>query len=411
MPTFSYTAKRGPNDTVEGIMDAENRGGVLSRLAELGYTPVRIIEQVPAAAAEPSRPSAAAHAPAGRIRVGPAHLVTFTRQFASLVRSQVPMLRTLHILQEQARQPAFRQVLRELTETVRQGQTLSDGLAKFPSVFPPIYVSLVHAGEVSGALDAVLERLAAELEHDQELQTKVRTALTYPAFVGVVGCGTIVFFLTFVLPRLTQQLTGFGQRLPGATRALLAVTAGISSPWFWTAWVVVGAALVLIWRGASERQRLALDRWLLRLPLAGALLEQLEVARFARSFGLMIMHGIPILRAVDVAIPVARHRAIREQLGRVPEGLRQGKALSACLQELAIGSPFFVNTVAVGEESGKVGDALAEVAAYYERDAARLLQTFATLLEPALIVAVGAVVGFIVIAVLLPIFEMSSIVQ
>lgn len=407
MPTFHYTAKRGPTDVVEGVLEAENRSRVLARLAELGYVPVRVSEQAAVAAAgAPASRQAAAVRPR---RVPSAHLTIFIRQFASLVRSYVPLLRALAILEEQSRHPYLRYVLRQVGEEVRQGQTLSAALAKFPMVFPPLYVNLIHSGEVSGALDAVLERLATQAEQEEAMRTKVRLAFMYPAFVGVVGAATVIFLMMFVMPRLSRLLTGLGTRLPLATKILL-MAAGLMSQW-WCWACLVGALLgtVLVWRSLGMRGRLMLDRLVLRLPLLGPLVQQIEMARFARAFGLQITHGIPILQAIEVSVQVVDHSVIRAELARLPEGLRQGSALSGCLKPLRIGSSFLVNTVAVGEESGKVGEALMEVAAYYERDSERLLQTISTLLEPMLILVVGAVVGFIVMAVLLPIFEMSSV--
>jgi type II secretory pathway component PulF len=405
MPTFRYTAKRGPSEIVEGIIEAENRSGVLTYLADLGYVPVRINEQA-AAKTHPARRQLPAVQPSG---VPVSHLTAFTRQFASLVRSQVPLLRTLQILEEQVRHPYFRQVLRGAAEEVRQGQVLSSALGKYPKVFSLLYTSLVYSGEVSGALDVVLERLAEQAEREETLRTTVRTAFTYPVFVGVVGLFTVVFLITFVMPRLSTLLVGLGEHLPMPTRLLLALAAWMSSGWFWVGLLTSGVVLALLWRGRGRRGRLAVDRLILRLPVIGTLVQEIEIARFARSFGLLINHGISVLRAMEVSIPVVKHLVIRSELERVPEGLRQGSVLSACLTPLSVSTPFLINTVAVGEESGKLGEALTEVASYYEREAERRLQTMATLLEPTLIVVIGLIVGFIVIAVLLPIFEMSSI--
>ena len=406
MPKFHYTAKRGPRDIVEGVVDAENRGGVLTHLADLGYIPVRITEE-----------AAGVHAPAAAKVVGPvrprrvpaSQLTIFTRQFASLVRSYVPLLRALNILEDQAQHPYFRYVLHQLTEDVRQGETLSSGLAKFPQVFPTLYVNLIHSGEVSGALDAILERLATQMEQDEAMRTKIRMAFTYPAFVGVVGFGTIIFLMTFVMPRLSRLLLGLGERLPLPTRLLLGLARWMTSWWFWG--VAIGGliGLVALWKGLGPRGRLMVDRLILRVPLLGPLVLQSEMARFARSFGLQIQHGISILQAIDTATKVVGNRVMRLEVDRLPEGLRQGTALSTCLKGMTVGTPYLINTVAVGEENGKVGEALTEVAAYYERETDRLLQVMATLLEPLLIVTVGLVVGFIVLAVLLPIFEMSAI--
>ena len=408
MPRFHYTAKRGPTDVVQGVLEADSRSGVLARLAELGYVPVRIQEEQTNGATTP--PEAPRAAPVVRPRRVPAaQLTIFTRQFASLVRSSVPLLRALQILEDQARHPSLRHVLHAAAEEVRQGQTLSSALAKFPVVFHPLYVNLVRSGELSGTLDTILERLAQQLEQDEQMRAKVRMAFTYPIFVGVVGIGTVIFLMTFVMPRLSRLLSGLGHRLPLPTKILLAVSAWMSHWWFWAAAGGVLAVGILLWRGLGERGRWLCDRLLLRLPILGPLIQQIELARFARSFGLQITQGISILQAIDVAIQVVGHRVVRAQLARLPEGLRQGETLSSGLKQLPAASPFLIHTVAVGEESGKVGEALTEVAAYYERETERLLQAMATLLEPLLILGVGLVVGFIVMAVLLPIFEMSSV--
>ena len=405
MPTFHYTAKRGPSEVVEGVIEAENRGGVLTYLTELGYVPVRVSEATLA-----QSPAAKRQAPVGpRRRVPTAQLALFTRQFASLVRSQVPLLRTLQILQEQTRHPYFLRVLQSVTEEIRQGQTLSVGLAKFPDVFSPLYISLIHSGEISGALDLILEQLAEQAERDEALRAKIRAAFTYPIFVAVVGFLTVVFLMTFVMPRLAQLLLGLGDHLPLPTRLLLRIAGWMSMGWFWGAVAFGGATLAFLWRASGEPGRLAFDRLVLHLPLFGALVREIELARFARSFGLLINHGVVVLKAMEVAIPVVHHRLIRAELERLPEGLRQGNALSTCFKQLSLSSSFLVNTVAVGEESGRVGEALTEVANFYERNTERSLQAMASLLEPALIVVVGLIVGFIVMAVLLPIFEMSTI--
>lgn len=404
MPTFHYTAKKGPKEIIKGVFDAENRSGVLAFLAQQGYVPVRIRE-------EGSAEESVAAAKPKRYRIPQRALATFIRQFASLVRSAVPLLRALQILEEQNKNPSLQAILRELAEAVRQGQTLSEAMGRYPTVFPPLTVNLIHSGEISGALDSVLERLAEEAERDAAMRAKVRAALTYPCFVGVVGLGTVIFLMTFVMPRFVKLLGGFGGHLPLPTRLLLQSVEALTSGWFWGGVVVIVFLVAVLWRILGTGAKRTIDHLTLRLPLIGPLIEQLEVARFARSFSLLIDHGVPILKAIDVAVPVVEHRLIREELQQLPEGLSQGRELSACLKDLSIGTPFLVNTIAVGEEGGEVGRALAEVARYYEQDAERLLQTVSVLLEPIFIVAVGLVVGFIVMAVLLPVFEMGSAIR
>lgn len=406
MPTFHYTAKKGPTDIVEGLLEAETRTDVLSRLNELGYVPIRVNVQTVADQAAKDGRRVASLKPS---RIPFQQMTVFTRQFASLTRSQVPLLRTLQILEEQTRHAYFLHVIRALAEDVRQGQTISSAMSKFPRAFSPLYVNLIHSGEISGALDVILEQLAEQAEREESLRAKVRAAFTYPLFVGVVGCGTVVFLMTFVMPRLSKLLAGLGNQLPAATRLLLAIAGWMSTGWFWAGIIAAAVAAMVVWRVSGERGRLLLDGLVLRTPILGQVIKELELARFARSFGLLLNHGISVLKAMEVTIPIVGNRVIRRQLERLPDALRQGGTLSTGLKQMSMSTPFLVNTVAVGEESGNVGNGLTEVANYYERDVERLLQTMATLLEPTLIVAVGLVVGFIVIAVLLPIFEMSSI--
>lgn len=407
MPTFKYVAKRGPKELVEGVLEADDRAHVLSHLSGLGYIPVRISEAAPTSVGVGAvRPPVAVEA-GGCVPVR--HLNQFTRQFASLMRSHVPLLRALSVLKEQTTHPRLRQVLAGLVEAIRQGETLSSALLRYPRVFSPLYVSLTRSGEVSGTLDEVLDRLAAQADRDETMRAQVQSALAYPTLVGVVGIGTVIFLLTFVMPRLLKLFEGFGSRLPLPTRILLTVTGWCQQGWFWIGCLVAAGLLALWIRSRAEPSRLLWDRLSLRLPLLGTLTRDVELARFARSFGLLLDHGVPILQAAEVAIPVVHNRVIRRALERLPADLKEGGSLAGCLKTLPVATPFVVHTVAVGEEGGRVGEALAEIATLYEREVERLLRVMASLLEPMMILVVGSLVGFIVMAVLLPVFEMSVI--
>lgn len=403
MPTFKYTAKKGPKDTVAGVLEASGRAEVLAYLATLGYTPVRIEE------ADGAIVSSVMALPALRKgRVPVRHVNVFTRQFASLVRSQMPMLRALGIMAEQTTHPALRRVLEAVANEIKQGRTLSEALEQHPAVFSNLYINLVRSGEVGGMLDTVLDRLAAKAEQDEAMRSKIRAAMAYPLFVGVVGAGTVVFLLTFVMPKLLTLLSRY-ERLPLPTRLLLATTHALTQWWVWAFAAVAIFAVALLWKFKAPLLRTWIDSWNLRIPVVGPLLRQLELARFARSFSLLMEHGVSVLKAVDVALPVVRHQLIRRELSRVPEGLKQGRSLASCLRPLPTMTPYVINTISVGEESGKVGEAFAEVANFYEREAEGLLHTAAALMEPAMVLGVGLIVGWIVIAILLPIFELSSI--
>ena len=248
-----------------------------------------------------------------------------------------------------------------------------------------------------------------QADQDDALRAKIRGALAYPLFVGVVGMLTVVFLLTFVMPRLLKLFQGFGGRLPLPTRILMTITEWLRQGWVWALGATLLLCAVLLTKRIGPQSRLVFDRLSLKLPILGPMLCEVNLARFARSFGLLLTHGIPILQALDVALPVVTNRFIRRELDHLTITLKDGHALSAGLKDLSIMPPFVLHTIAVGEESGKVAEALTEVAQFYERELDRLLQVMASLLEPVMILLVGSLVGFIVMAVLLPIFEMNVI--
>jgi general secretion pathway protein F len=253
----------------------------------------------------------------------------------------------------------------------------------------------------------VMDRLAIQADQEEALRSKVQSSLAYPIFIGVVGFGTIVFLLTFVMPRLIKMFGSFGGELPAPTKLLMAVSGLLAQQWFWGGVVLFVVGGLLLFRVLGDQGRFMIDRVQLGLPVMGKLIRQLELARFSRAFGLLLGHGIPVLRATEIAIPVVTNRVLRKEFQKLPGALRDGSSLAISLQALALSAPLFVNTVAVGEEGGRVAEALDEVAQYYEQETERTLGMLSALLEPAIILVVGGVVGFIVMAVLLPVFEMS----
>ena len=404
MPKFGYLAKRSPTQIVEGIMEAETRRSVVGQLLDLGYTPVRVLEVLGEKTVVLSGP-----APVREPKVPRRHLNQFTRQFASLVRSQVPILRILQILKEQTAHAALRRLVGVVQEEIRQGQTLSSALERHPRVFSGLYVSLIRSGEAGGMLDAVLDRLAEQADREEDLQAKIQASLAYPLFVGAVGFLTVLFLLIFVIPRLVKLFGVFGSALPLPTRLLLGLMGSFSQGGF--LYLGVGLALIgLVFLAArTPKGRCRLDAARLRFPVIGPLIRQVEMTRFSRSFGLLLEHGVPVLQATEVALPVVRDRILREELARLSNHLRDGNTLSTGLQGLSIASPFLIHTVAVAEETGKLGEAFTEVAHCYEGEIERGLRLLTALLEPATILLVGGAVGFIVLAVLLPILTLGTI--
>ena len=399
MPRYIYRAKNGPGQTVEGEVVADTQPLAVARLDQMGYTPVWVRE------AQAEAPTAAP-APASGIRAGPVNV--FTRQLASLLRSGVPILRALLTIREQTAHPRLQAVIGELEHAVRDGQMLSEALARYPGVFPLLYVHMVRSGEAGGVLAEMLAWLAEAREQEEEIAARGRAAVAYPLFIVVVGIATVVLMLTVFLPRITRVFEDAHQALPLPTQILMAVSRFSVDYWYWiVGFVLLGGFLVRRFT-ASGKGRLVSDRLLLRLPLVGLFLRNADVARFARTLALLVRTDVPIDRAIDLSGHTLRNSVLRGDVEQVRRNtVQRGMPLAAGLRQTRF--PVFVaNMVAVGEEGGRLDESLTEIASFYQRTLDQRLRLATSLLEPALILAVGAVVGFIIFAMLLPVFQIGQ---
>lgn len=402
MAQYRYRGKDGAFAVVEGTIEAESPTAAITRLNGAGIFPLIITEGSGAV-------------PAGRTpmrrRVARRALATVSRQLADLLHGGLPLAHALSLVAQQTEPRPMAAVIRDIAEAVRSGQPLSAALTDHPEVFSPLYVSLIKVGETGGDFDGVLYRLAELAERDEELRSRVAMALVYPLLVLGIGVITVGVVLTAVVPKLSILFAEAGQALPLPTRALLVVSHAMTR-WWWAGLggllLVVGAARA--W-ARSAGGRAATDRWLLRLPLVGRFARQLELSRWTRHLGVMVGHGLPVLQALEVANATLTNAALRGSLERVTSAVQDGASLSAALAERAATPLFVTHLVAVGEESGTLDDALGNVAASFEREADRRLRLLVTVLEPLLIVVVGLIVMGIVIAMLLPIFQLSLVVQ
>jgi type II secretory pathway component PulF len=401
MPEYSYTAKNGPTKTVSGRIVASSRDDAVAKVDALGYSPLSVTET----AGEGSR----RHIRRGRVRR--ADITLFTRQLASLVRSGVPILRALRTIADQTDSPAMSSMVFDMQAGVRDGRPLSEMMSGRPSDFSVLYVNMVRAGESGGVLDVVLERLAETREREDEVTRRVQAALAYPALVLAVGAVTVFVLLSFFLPRMASIFQGYG-RLPAPTRVLMAVSNSFSAFWPW----VVGAAALLLAAvarlTASARGRMFLDRTWLATPLVGSIARDSEIARFARTLALLLESGISIDNALRLCEGVVRNTVLRSGVTQARERtVSHGSSFSAGLRSSGMFPPFVSNMAAVGEEGGTLDKALEEVASFYERSVEQRTRLATSLLEPVLILVVGGVVGFIVAAMLLPIFEVGTVLR
>jgi general secretion pathway protein F len=399
---YKYRAKKGPQGVEEGRIEAETEKEAIEKLSSMGYVPVRIeiFKQ------DTMRPPVATAA-LGRIK--PREVTIFSRELASLIKSGLPILNAMTIILEQSDNPSFKTVLGNIRSSLKDGSTFSGSLLNYPKIFPSLYISLIRAGEDSGSLPEALLRIADYRLKEEEAYSRLRMALAYPLLMVLVGLGTVIFMLTFVIPRLAGIFLNLGQRLPLPTRILIKASSSLSQWWIWV--VLILAVLVARRQFRSEPGKIVLSRFKLALPVFGNLILKSELSRFSRTLELLLKSGIPILRAIALAIPVMDNEVIKGQLRTSYKELEQGGSFGKSLKNSRLFPLFMTNLLIVGEESGRLNESLSEVATTYERDTEEAFKVMTNLLEPLLILFMGLVVGFIVVAMLLPVFEINVGVQ
>ncbi|MDX2175796.1 MAG: type II secretion system F family protein [Candidatus Sumerlaeia bacterium] len=420
MPQFAYKAKDTKGALVEGTIDAAARGAVVTRLQQMGYFPVAISEggakpaaKGGAAAKAAARPAAASEqrAEAARataaVRVKSAQLTSFNRQLADLIASGVPLVRGLGILARQHDDEAMKGVVEQLLSDVQGGDSFAEALAKHPGVFSKLYVAMVRSGEAGGMLAEVLERLADFSESEELLRGKVMSALAYPMVMVVAGGAAIFIMFTFVIPRIVETFEQMEQALPGITLFLIDVSAFMQEYGLVLA-AVLAAAGAGAWRGMKTPAGKALwDRFVLRIPVLGEVVRKREAAQFARTFGSLLANGVSILQALDIVKEVAGNTVFKAEIEGIAGEITQGSSVAEPLRRSVVFPTVAANMIAVGEETGQLPHVLRRISESYEKDTERLLRTLTSLLEPLIIVTMGVIVAFVVIAMLLPIFTLD----
>jgi type II secretion system protein F len=408
MPQYLYKARDSALKLIEGTVEAESETAAILQLGTQGVYPL-MLTRADAPAGKTERASGA-QAPAPK-RIPSRPLSYLSRQLADLLSGGLPLFNALSLLAQQTEHKRLRAVVLDLGDAVRDGQPFSDALARHPGVFSPLYLSMVRAGEAGGGLDAVLNRLADLLESESELQGRIVSAMIYPAVVLTVGVLTVGVLLTYVVPKIAGLFIDIGQALPLPTRILLGIS-GVLSHWWWLLLaLLVGTGWMLRQARAADIGKAIIDRMKLAIPLVGTLERKIQTARFTRNLGVMIGQGVPMLQALEVAGFTVANDRLREAIGGLRDAVQEGGSLSTAMASSGQFAPFVSNLVAVGEESGTLETALLKIATSYEREADRTLRVLTTVMEPLLIVVVGLIVMFIVISMLLPIFELGLVAQ
>ncbi len=403
MKKFRYRARKGPNEVVQGVLTAESQDAAIDKLSGMGLLPVEIDEDF----ASFSEKTWSTGVDSKKVRLR--DVATFYRQLSRLVKSGVPLVNVLTILAEQTSQHAFRTILENVRNQVREGHPLSASLALYPRVFSTFDIAMIQAGESAGHLETSLARIGNYREAQEELSSKLRTALVYPAIILAVGMGTVCFMLGYVIPKFSKFFTDLGQDLPAVTRFLIHVSQGIQDGWFW---ILLAAAVVfLLMKKYLESRRDKWDELMLALPKVGKIILMTQIARFARSLAILLQSQITLLSALKIALPVVSNESIKKELTACSKILEQGGYLSEGLRQSRWFPLFVVHWIRVGEESGRLDEILGEIADWYEQESAGFMKLTSQLLEPLLILLIGLVLGFIIIAVLMPVFSMNAVIS
>ncbi len=400
MPQFRYEVKKGPGAVSRGVIDAENQRAAIARLRDMGFFPIRVEE----AAAEEKKDTL--RESLSRVKLKDSNL--FLRQLANLSESGMMITRALRTLVEQTENPKLAKIIDQLRDDVQKGSGLAEAMEKHPSVFPPLYVSLVRAGETGGMLEEVLWRICAFGEQKEELRGKAVSAMVYPAFLLSVGSIAIFILVSFVFPKFIAIFEEFNAQLPLPTLMVMAVC-NFMGKWWWAVLIVLGAAGGLLVRYfRTEPGRRKLDGFLLRVPVVRAVITKYEMAKFARTLGTLMDNGVPILTSIKITAETMGNVLIRDEVSQIHIGVTEGESLSETLRTKKFFPPMVVSMFAVGEESGRVGTVAKRVADAYDIEVDRAVKALTALFEPLLIVVMGVIVGFLVIAMLLPMLTLSS---
>ena len=406
MYRYSYKAADDSGKIVEGALDALEEKEVVKELHNMGLMPIRI---------------SLSKGGNGKLNinisdqvlslfkgVSSRDLMVFTQDLPSLLEAGLPVDRALAILIDAAENEKFAEVLGSILSAIQGGGYLSEAMSKHPKVFSSFYVNMVRAGEAGGVLESVLARLGEFLETSEDLKDYIKSSMVYPLFLVCVGGASIIILMTFVIPKFSMIFSDMGQTIPFTTRVLLGLSAGLSNYW----WLILSVLAVLVYfvrrYFKSQAGRLVLDQYKLTLPAVGDLVRKIEVARFARTLGTLTKSGVPILQALDLVKDIMTNRIITHSMEEVYERVKEGERLSKPLGESEIFPSLAIQMITVGEETGKMDDMLLRVAENYEKMVRNTVKRYISFLEPAMILAMGLIVGFVVLSMLMAIFSMND---
>lgn len=402
MPTFIYEVKDAHGNLKKGNLEAPTLKLAQQSLQDSNYVILKLNEKTAAAQAD-------VFAWFNKFRkVNEQALTVFSRQFATMINAGLAMVRCLDILAEQTEDKKLQETLITVRKDVEGGSTLSNALAKHPQVFSNLYVSMVKAGEMGGVLDEVLERLANFMEKDFSLKKKVKAALTYPVVILVMACLIVVFLVTYILPTFVNLFESMNLKLPLPTLILMAITKAARQPVYVGAFlgIVVVVGILIARYVKTDTGKKQYDLLKLHIPVFGMLNKKVAISRFCRTLGTLLSSGVPIMQALEIVGKASDNEILSMTVNKVRESIREGESIAAPLASSGMFPPMVTQMVAVGEETGNLDSMLGKISDFYDTEVEYMIASLTSMLEPIMIVGMGGIVGFIVISVFLPLYQL-----
>jgi general secretion pathway protein F len=404
MPAYSYKASSAEGKIIEGTIDASDDGTASLKLQEMGLFPVRISTK-----AQKNVFAQEVKLPWKRNKVHRKDLRVFTQELHTLVHAGFPLDRSLAVLCQLAESPAMAEVIQDVLKQVKGGKSFSEALAKYPAIFPKVYISMVKAGEAGGVLNEILARLTLYLESIEELRSFIVGAMIYPSLLSAVGLCSVTILTVFVVPKFISMFEGMGVALPLPMKILNGLGGFLSGYWWLLLIALIGAGTYLKRFRESEEGRLKLDKWLLQIPLVGVALRKLEVARFSRTLGTLLHGGVPLLQSMTIVRDIIGNRSIAKTIDPIRNGIKKGEGIALPMKQSGVFPPLAMHLIEVGEESGKLDGMLLQVADTYDVEVRNSVKSLIAFFEPALILLMGIIIGTIVVSMLSAIFSINDV--
>lgn len=399
MPTFSYIAKQPNGNTVSGTLEFSTQNLLVEALRKKDLVIVSVKESMRMTSRTSSK------------KTKPDDIVIFSRQLATMIDSGIPMVQALDILTEQIEKKGFKNTIAKIRDDIETGASLSEALSKHPKMFSPLFINMVMAGEKSGMLDEILDRLASYLEKTNALRRKVTSSLIYPCVVTCMAISITLVLILKVIPTFKGIFVSLGGVLPFPTRVLIGVSDILRQNFLYCVGVIIVLGFILKRYVATERGRLKFDQFILRLPIFGSLFRKVAVAKFTRTLATLVKSGVPILDSLVIVGRTSGNKVVEQAVDRARSSIREGENIARPLAASNVFPPMVVRMIAVGEETGELEKMLSKIADFYDEQVDSAVSGLTSMIEPLIIAFLGIVIGGIVIAMFMPIFKLTELIQ